>query len=636
MFKTDIRKIDFQWKNTLQTYSVNLDTDLDCIIILSSKDEKIWELLYHKIMDSIIDRIHPKNVYKDFSSSLENINSFLSTWQKGGDKVKWIHGIVAIYHKKTFLFSTIGKSSCYLFNSRKELIEITDKNESSNDFSFISSWDVSSWESLILSTTRLLDILSSDDIKDGLLTWDIKRSGDNIENILYHEHEWKNIALISCSKQIEVVKESKIDYEKISYYCLKACDNHFIKKALGYIYYLRDFIISRSQKVKQVLLWFWVCISVFLLYSIISGFLHITTNSNSIKDAKQNLVIAQSNIVTASENMNNEDMFTLNITQAEDIIIELESQQLFLSDVWLLKDRIGILQKQFNGTQSYSANSENTIYSFPEDIEVVKVLSIENQVYVVHKNSITWPVFSWEPAENYVFNEFSGGDYFIDATVQGTNIVLTTNGGKVVNFAKNNYFSYVDVLDQATWENSPIINSYASNIYMLSDAWNQILRHKKQSSSYEAWLAYLKDQDAIDTGRILSLAIDGWIYILKLDGSIVKLFRSPEYRLESLLINNLPKNYDFQNLDWDNLPSLRARANLQYVYMLLDNRILIFNPNTSNYRDVKSLNYIGQIEGKDIIIQDFYVDNDGDIIVAWNKWVYQLWFDVNEEDLILR
>jgi hypothetical protein len=103
---------------------------------------------------------------------------------------------------------------------------------------------------------------------------------------------------------------------------------------------------------------------------------------------------------------------------------------------------------------------------------------------------------------------------------------------------------------------------------------------------------------------------------LKLDGSIVKLFRSPEYRLESLLINNLPKNYDFQNLDGDNLPSLRARANLQYVYMLLDNRILIFSPNTSNYRDVKSLNYIGQIEGKDIIIQDFYVDNDGDIIVA--------------------
>ncbi len=70
--------------------------------------------------------------------------------------------------------------------------------------------------------------------------------------------------------------------------------------------------------------------------------------------------------------------------------------------------------------------------------------------------------------------------------------------------------------------------------------------------------------------------------------------------------------------------------------MLLDNRIIIFEPNTSNYRDVKSLNYIGQVEWKDITIEDFYVDNDGDIIVAGNNGIYQLWFDVNEGDLILR
>jgi hypothetical protein len=107
MFKTDVRKIDFGGKNTLKTYSVNLDSDLDCIIILSAKDEKLGDLLYHKVMDSIIDRIHPKNVYKDFSNSLENINSFLSSWQQGGDKIRGLQGIIAVYHKKTFLFSTI-------------------------------------------------------------------------------------------------------------------------------------------------------------------------------------------------------------------------------------------------------------------------------------------------------------------------------------------------------------------------------------------------------------------------------------------------------------------------------------------------------------------------------------------------
>jgi hypothetical protein len=329
-------------------------------------------------------------------------------------------------------------------------------------------------------------------------------------------------------------------------------------------------------------------------------------------------------------------MFSLNIEQAEEIISELESKQLFISDVWLLKDRIGILQKQFNGIQSYATNSENTIYNFEGEKQIVKIVSKSDKTYIIHENSISGPIFKGESTENYVFEELSNGDYFVDATVSDTDIILMTHEWKVVNFAKNNYFSYIDVLDQATWEDSPIINSYAGNIYLLSDAGNQILRHQPQAASFNAGVAYLEDQDAIDTGRILSLAIDGGIYILKLDGSIVKLFRSPEYILEWLVLNQLPKNYNFQNLDGENLPSIRARANLKYVYMLLDNRILIFEPNTSNYRDVNALTYVWQIEGKDIVIQDFYVDNDGDLIVAGSKGIYQLWFDVSDGDLILR
>jgi hypothetical protein len=149
-------------------------------------------------------------------------------------------------------------------------------------------------------------------------------------------------------------------------------------------------------------------------------------------------------------------------------------------------------------------------------------------------------------------------------------------------------------------------------------------------------VAYLTDEDAISTGRILSLAIDGWIYILKLDGSVVKLYRSPQYRLESLVLNNLPKNYNFENLDASKLPSIRARINLSYVYMLLDNRILVFQPNTTNFRDTKSLSYIGQVEWKDIIIEDFYVDNDGEVFIASNTGVYKMEFDVWDDGLIVK
>jgi acetylglutamate kinase len=85
---------------------------------------------------------------------------------------------------------------------------------------------------------------------------------------------------------------------------------------------------------------------------------------SSTDGMRQNLIDAQENIRIASQNINNEDTFNLNIEQASDAIASLEAEKLFLSDVQILKDRIGILQKQFNGIEAFITNSENTIYSF--------------------------------------------------------------------------------------------------------------------------------------------------------------------------------------------------------------------------------------------------------------------------------
>gem|GEM_PF-2821307 len=76
----------------------------------------------------------------------------------------------------------------------------------------------------------------------------------------------------------------------------------------------------------------------------------------------------------------------------------------------------------------------------------------------------------------------------------------------------------------------------------------------------------------------MSVAIDGGIYILKRDLSLVKLFVSPKYRLESIILNNLPKNYDRED-DNENI-SIYTANNLNYFYILLGNRVLVFEPNT--------------------------------------------------------
>ncbi len=178
--------------------------------------------------------------------------------------------------------------------------------------------------------------------------------------------------------------------------------------------------------------------------------------------------------------MNNPDVFSLNISQMQEIISDLEQRNLFLENIATLKNEAALLQKQFNGIESFEANNDTTVYSFPTDAPIVKVLSLSDKIYVVQSNSIMGPILQSETPQNYVFKDMAADDSFLDAAIYESNIVLITKKGKVVNFAKNNFFSYVDVLNQPTWEKSPSISSYASNIYLISDAGNQILRHKKQ------------------------------------------------------------------------------------------------------------------------------------------------------------
>lgn len=91
----------------LKGHCFNLDIDLDGIIVLKSDDKIFGEVLYHKIIDCMVERIHSKNVYKDFSHCLENINSFILNWKHQKKQEIVFDAVLALYHKDTFYFSTV-------------------------------------------------------------------------------------------------------------------------------------------------------------------------------------------------------------------------------------------------------------------------------------------------------------------------------------------------------------------------------------------------------------------------------------------------------------------------------------------------------------------------------------------------
>lgn len=636
MLDTNIKKISFGGKNALKWQHLHLDGGMECVVVLSMKDERILELLYNKILDVLIDRIHPKDVYKDFSSALESINSFLMTWRKDEENLRSLSAIIGVQHKKNFYFSTIGKSSAYLHNSQKNIVEVTDKTDNTKFFNFISSWELASGESMILSNVRLLDTLSHDDMRDAFEFGWALQAGDSIESILLREHEGKNIINCILQRKFLAHEDSSNKYlEKCKYFLLRIADNNIIKSWLGRVYQLRDKLLSQKKQNQQILLWVGVLVLTYILFRLLSGFFQIASETSSTEVSKKSLFEAQKYVVTASENMNDSDVFSYNIEKADEIIADLQSKEVFSADLQKLQSDISLLQKKMNGIEVFTANDTNTLYTSKEKLQAVAVVKLSWKKYVVTPNSVLGSIIKWETVKEYNFPELSTSDSFLSATSLDNNIIITTKEGKVVRFTTGNTFSYINVKDQSTWSLSPVIESYGRNIYMLSDNKKQILRHQKSGNDFTKADEYLKEQDALDIGKIFDIAIDGGIYILKSDGTMLKLFRAPKYRLESLSLNKLPKNYDFSSVDMKSAPKIQTRANLKYVYMYLDGKILIFKPNTFRMQDVKSLTYLGQLEGSNIDIQSFYIENDSELIVTGETGVYKINFEINKDGELL-
>jgi hypothetical protein len=60
------------------------------------------------------------------------------------------------------------------------------------------------------------------------------------------------------------------------------------------------------------------------------------------------------------------------------------------------------------------------------------------------------------------------------------------------------------------------------------------------------------------------------------------------------MLNEFPDNYKIEN---KNSPlKIKTRNDLNYVYVLLNNKIYISEPNSRISQNTKSLRYLGQIE----------------------------------------
>ena len=584
MFEINIKQVIQDKWNTVLKKTINLDIDLDCFILVSSHNAGFAENALNNTLEHLIEKISKTDTYNDFSIALENINAFLKTWRmEAENRDDELDMIIWILNEDLYTFSNVWKSSAYLINKNSEVIELTEIWENKKEFSYISSWKLVDWEIVVSSTIELLNTLSKSDFIDGLiLSDDIEVFNRNIQNILEAEILEED-CVVSSLKIIEqnYEEEEWINSEAVKEVFAKAIDNKFSKKIIGFFLFLWDKIKSQSKIVKNVLLLTCVLLWIFVMYILLSKVINTTTNPWNVQNAKESVLEIRELLRSASENINNTEIFEKNISDAELKIKDVEAQKLFLNDLAKITDDLNLLKQQFNKIEIFTEDENKLIHALdnPMWIKLVKW----DLPYIIDGKAVIWPIVNTRKPEIYTFSNLWDDEEFIDWEFIGTNLYILTNKSKIVRFTWNWFFEYASVLWQNTWEEIKEIGAYWKNLYTL-DINNQVNRHLPNGNDFRIAEPYMKDEDLKQIWNIFSMWIDGWFYLLKEDLTVVKFFSNP-YRIESLMLNKLPKNYTLE--EWKRV-EIKARSSKQnYIYILLNDKIWIFKPNSTVFTDTK-------------------------------------------------
>lgn len=615
------------------------------LLQISFHDEKLGSFIENTIIDLILTNSVAigADAYTHFGYLLERLNKYFKEIEKESD-FESLSVFIGIVQDSTLHFSILRNAFAYLLKEGKimNIAEGMGLSERIPQFSYISSGAIGTDDTLCVSNVNLLDYLTQDDVFEMVDGKSYTRAEADhiIENLLSREIRDISTDLIILHNPEKAMKKpglawdttalekalSLVKHHGASFY--DACKkNEQVGKIVDEAKKRIDF---NDKRLRGALFGLGVVVCVSLLYLMLSAIFAQKASTTIPEEYKNKLIEAQLIIEKSNKDMGNRDVFNANIKKAEDIIFEVRKKQVFLNDVKKLLTDISILKKQMNGVESFDPKSSASEYLFEgNDFGVVGIFELSKKLYFVGKSSLIGPYVKGGEVKKY---NYPDGEEAVssDASSDGY-VYIFTKTGRLLRFYKGE-FSYVSVEGQKTWEKGKAIKFFNSNLYVLAEDGKQLYKHKPGVNGFASKTEVFETADT-KNHTILTFGIDGGFYILKEDLTIDKIFGLPNYNKRSIRINNLPENY---TLDGDRAPSFFNAPNLNYLYLVLGNRIWVFEPDNRNYKDIKALKYIGQIEFVEGKIGSITVPKDGTIITATDTGVYSVNFEVSDGKVIVR
>jgi DNA-binding beta-propeller fold protein YncE len=175
-------------------------------------------------------------------------------------------------------------------------------------------------------------------------------------------------------------------------------------------------------------------------------------------------------------------------------------------------------------------------------------------------------------------------------------LLFATKSGKIIQYSKGQ-FQFMDTDDGAFHKAAKVL-AYNGRMYLLDNEAKQIWKYSKRRDRYgnaEEYIANGNFENAVD------FAIDGFIYVLQADGSLIKYDRGNKVDFSIMKAPLDPI---------ENPTSIYTELDLNKIFILeaSKNRVIVFNKDIQSGNLVYDSQYIFDNLGD---LRDIYFDKDG-------------------------
>lgn len=572
--------------------------------------------------------------YDRFENALREVNLMFKEQEKelGVKFIPNVNVICGVIQKDMLFLSKRGDAHAYLIRKRhvSSISDgLVDEKNTEDVFQNIASGVLEVNDSVILATGKLVHFVTPGDLAKIFSEQSLDEGSAELKDLLDADIE-DQMAILSfevlekTSEEVvvEEPKEEKAAEAKIEEPESIKASERLVKP----IKVLREWAVHkdrlqfferfrnwRREKVLAAIIIIGVLLAAGLTWAFVSG-----GKQKQIESMESKLSVAEENIVQA------ETRGAFDKQKAAELLDESEGLAIEVLNSGFLRGKASQLLDQIEEQRDFLDNIVRVDDEIKEVVdftpilgndEIIGVVSYRDRRVVLTRTQAYQILIDDVQEPDVIENTESviAGTYFQDPQ----NIVMLTSSGKVLEYEEGNS-QFADTAD-VDWESGIDVDSYSSRIYILDPEDAQIWKYRRGNAGYGSKQAYLGDEvEDVDLSEALSITIDGSIWILMDDGTIVQLLSGVR---EPFVINKAPLTSQ------DKATKIYTELELTQLFVLdpSENRILMYNKSTRT----SDLTYSSQfvLENVKGNLVDMFVDKDKDVyVIVTDKALYELSF----------